>query len=133
MTSEESLFSSSDDSVIRNPNIEDFWRLETIGISDLSVLTDDDKALEQFNNSIIFENGRYYIKWPWKYEHLDLPENLDIVIGRIKSLARRFQGDKDLLVKYDKVISSQVKQGIIEKVIVNTLTTERRHYLPHHA
>ena len=35
-------------------------------------------------------------------------------------------------MKYDEVISSQITQGIIEKVTINTETTERRHYLPHH-
>ena len=94
-------------------------------------LTDDDVALEQFNNSICFENGRYYVRWPWRYDCLDLPENLDVAIGRLKSLAKRFQRDKDLLVKYDDVITSQVKQGIIEKVVVDT-KVERKHYLPHH-
>ena len=35
-------------------------------------------------------------------------------------------------MKYDEVISSQITQGIIEKVTINTETTERRHSLPHH-
>ena len=69
---------------------EDFWRLETIGISDPLEITDDDKALETFNSSICFEDGRYQIQWPWKYENLDIPENLDIAVGRLRSLARRF-------------------------------------------
>ena len=38
----------------------------------------------------------------------------------MKSLAKRFQRDEELLVKYDEVISSQVKQGIIEKVVMDT-------------
>ena len=118
--SEVSLFSSSDSSITKSPSIEDLWRLETIGITDLPDLTDDDVALEQFNNSICFENGRYYVRWPWRYDCLDLPENLDVAIGRLKSLAKRFQRDKDLLVKYDDVITNQVKQGIIEKVVVDT-------------
>ena len=130
--SEVSLFSSSDDTITKSPNIEDFWRLETIGIGDSLDQTDDDRALEQFNISVCFENGRYYINWPWKYESFDLPENLDIAIGRIKSLARRFKRDKSLLMEYDEVISSQITQGIIDKVTINTETTERRHYLPHH-
>ena len=130
--SEVSLFSSSDDTITKSPNIEDFWRLETIGIGDSLDQLDDDRALEQFNSSVCFENSRYYIKWPWKYDSFDLPENLDIAIGRIKSLARRFNRDKSLLMKYDEVISSQITQGIIEKVTINTETTERRHYLPHH-
>ena len=125
---EVSLFSSSDSSMTKNPSVEDFWRLETIDLPDL---TNDDTALEQFDNSICFENGRYYVKWPWKYDSLDLPENLDIGIGRMKSLAKRLQRDKELLVNYDGVISSQVKQGVIEKVVMDT-KVERKHYLPHH-
>ena len=82
---EVSLFSSSDDTITKSPNIEDFWRLETIGIGDSLDQTDDDRALEQFNSSVCFENGRYYIKWPWKYDSFDLPENPDIAIGKIKT------------------------------------------------
>ena len=56
--SEVSLFLSSDDTITKSPNIEDFWRLETIGIGDSLDQTDDDRALEQFNSSVCFENGR---------------------------------------------------------------------------
>ena len=41
---EMNLLSSSDISVTKNPNIEDFWSLETIGITDSWDVTDDDKA-----------------------------------------------------------------------------------------
>ena len=41
---EMNLLSSSDTSVTKNPNIEDFWSLETIGITDSLDVTDDDKA-----------------------------------------------------------------------------------------
>ena len=60
-----------------------------------------------------------------------LLESLDVAIGRIKSPAKHFQGDKDLFVKYDEVITSHVEQGIIEKVIMDT-KEEIKHYLPHH-
>ena len=91
------LFSSSDDLITKNPSVEDVQRLETIRINDLSDLTDDDTALEQFNNSICFENGIFYVKWSWKYDSLNLPENLDVVIGRMKSLAKHLQRNKELL------------------------------------
>jgi len=42
----------------------------------------------------------------------------------LKSLARRFERDSDLLRKYNEVIQSQVKQGMIEGTL--------KHYLPHH-
>ena len=80
-----SMVSCSDDSVMGNPNIENFWKLEAIGISD-PCITDDDKALEQSNLS---KNGRYQVQWPWKCKNLDI-DNLDIAIGRLRSLARHF-------------------------------------------
>ena len=129
--SEVSLFSSSDSSITKNPSIENFWKLETIGITDIPDLTDDDVAFEQFNNFICFQNGRYYVRWLWRYDCLDLPENLDVVIGTLKSLAKRFQRDKNLVIKYDDVITSGVKLGIIEKVVLHT-KVERKHYWPHH-
>ena len=46
-------------------------------------------------------------------------------------MARRLERDKDLLIKYNKVFQSQVKQGVLERVVKyceNTL----KHYLPHH-
>ena len=129
---EMNLLSSSDISVTKNPNIEDFWSLETIGITDSWDVTDDDKALEQFNELISFRDGRYQVAWPWKCQNPNLPVNLDIVIGRMRSLSRRLQGNPDLFRKYDDIIQGQVEKGIIEKVTENMKENDRKHYLPHH-
>ena len=53
-------------------------------------------------------------------------------MGRIKSLARHFQGDQELLKKYDDILQGQVNKGIIEKVTKNMKEGKRKHYLPHH-
>ena len=74
----------------------------------------------------------YQVAWPWKNQNPDLPVNLDIVIGRMRSLARRFQGNSNLLKKYDDIIQGQVEKGIIEKVTENMKENDRKHYLPHH-
>ena len=125
------LLSSADDPVTKNLNVEDLWNLETIGIEEPVDITDDDRALEQFNKSVCFENGRYYITWPWKCEHPNLPDNFDVAFSRLKSLARRLERDKDLLIKYNEVFQSQVQQGVIERVVKNSENT-LKHYLPHH-
>ena len=125
------LLSSADDPVTKNPNVEDLWNLETIGIVEPVDITDDDRALEQFNKSVCFENGRYYITWPWKCEHPDLPDNFYVAFSRLKSLARCLERDKDLLIKYNEVFQSQVQQGVIERVVKNGENT-LKHYLPHH-
>ena len=51
--------------------------------------------------------------------------------GRIKSLSQRFQADRTLLQKYNEVLQSQLKQGIIEKVTERAVN-HKTHYLPHH-
>ena len=127
-----SMVYCSEDLVTGNTCIEDFWRLEAIGICDPLDITDDDKALDRFNSSIRFEKGRYQVQWPWKYEKMDIPDNFEIAVGRLRSLARRLQRDRNLLQKYDEVISSQAEQGIVEKVTTDTRTSEPHHYLPHH-
>ena len=59
-------------------NLERFWNLETIGISEETPQTEDDIALEKFQNSVRFVNGRYFVSWPWKDEQCDLPENFQL-------------------------------------------------------
>jgi len=119
----------SDDTVTPTPNIEDFWNLETLGIRDRLDLTNDDKALKQFNGSIWFTEGKYQITWPWKCDHPDPPDNFQVAVNRLRGLARCFDRVKDLLVKYNT--QNQVELGVIEKV-VNSSDDTLKHYLPHH-
>ena len=111
------LLLSADSPVTGNPNVEDLWNLETIGIVESLDITNDDRALKQFNKSTYCENGRYYVTWPWKCEYPDLPENFDVAMSRMRSLAKCFERDKDLLMRYNEVIQSQIKQGVVERAV----------------
>ena len=112
-------------------NLEDFWILEAIGIKDSPIQNDDDVALELFNKSIYFENGRYNVRWPWK-KGMELPDNYQLAFGRFKNLLKRFQNDPQLLKKYAVIIEEQLKKGIIEKVDIREKSGYRVHYLAHH-
>ena len=87
-----------------SPCLSDFWSLETIGISDPIHIKDDDRALEKFNNTISYQEGQYFITWPWKSDDVELPENFDVAFGRMKTLLRRFQNDHNLLKQYREII-----------------------------
>ena len=63
------------------PCLSDLWELDKIGICDTPYVKDDDKALEQFNNIILYEKGRYHITWPWKSSEVNLPENFTVAFG----------------------------------------------------
>ncbi|MCP4486607.1 MAG: hypothetical protein GY820_04700, partial [Gammaproteobacteria bacterium] len=113
--------------------LEDFWKLESIGIMDSPILNDDDVALEKFNKSVFYKDGRYHVKWPWKADNPPLPDNYGLAFGRFKSLVSRFKGDKELLQKYAAIMEDQCKKGIIEPVPQAAEATESlKHYLPHH-
>ena len=49
------LFSTVDSVTHRSPNLSDLWSLDAIGISDSPYLSDDDKALDQFNKTIYYD------------------------------------------------------------------------------
>ena len=61
-------------------------------------IKDDDRALEKFNNTISYQEGRYFIAWPWKSDDTELPENFDVAFGRMKSLSRRLQADRERII-----------------------------------
>ena len=85
-----SVFTSSDDATPAKPDLEDFWKTESIGVYDNPRTTNEVKVTKNFKETIKFENGRYQITWPWKNETLDLPVNREL-IGRLKSTVSRMK------------------------------------------
>ena len=119
-------------SLVKNPNLENFWCLETIGIKDSMCRESDDEALEKFCETIKYQDRRYQVTWPWKSDTVCLTDNYEVAIRRMKSLARRLQLDVRLLQIYDDVIKQQLNKGIIERVDDTALVHTKRYYLPHH-
>ena len=115
------------------PDIDEFWKLETIGIIPPDKTKYDDGVMEHFRNTVIQENGRYQVAWPWRNEDINLPENYELSYGRLKSLHKRIVEVPDMLYKYDNIIKDQHKKGIIERVDEKSKEGERKHYIPHHA
>ena len=63
------------------PNLEDFWKLESIGINDSPVKSDNDVALKKFSETLKYDEGRFTVTWPWKEELPDLPDNRALALG----------------------------------------------------
>ena len=57
-----------DQSLPVKPPLEDFWNREKIGISEPCEKSDDMAAFQKFNKSVQYQNGRYFVSWPWKSE-----------------------------------------------------------------
>ena len=95
MESETNLYTNADRSLPTKASLEDFWKLETIGIDDSPVDPFDVEVDESFNDSLQYKDGRYHDSWPWKYEHPPLPENRELAFGRLKSLITKMKNNRD--------------------------------------
>ena len=115
----------------QKPQLEDFWKLETLGISEPVSVNDDDKALQKFNDTVRFEDGRYQVTWPWKEECHSLPTNYELAMGRLRSFVNRLTRNPEHLTKYDAVIQDQLHKGIIEIVPDEESANTLKHYIPH--
>ena len=94
--------------------------------------SDNRVAFNKFNETLRYENGRYTLTWPWTDKVPNLPENRTLAVGRLKSLVRRMKDNPDLVQKYHDIIQDKLRQGIIEKVRIESNDT-LKHYIPHHA
>ena len=113
-------------------DLERFWAVEDIGISDSNEQNEDRLAYDNFLQSITFDDNRYVVSWPWREPHRHLENNYSLAFGRLKSLMKRLLRDPSTLTKYNNVLEEQQSLGILEPV--NSITTgmSRVHYLPHH-
>ena len=128
---ETSAFTTMDYVPPQKPDLEDFWKVESIGIIDNSKMSTDEMVSEKFKETIKFEDGRYQVTWPWKEDVPDIPVNRELALGRTKSSVARMKNKPELLKAYDNVIHDQLEKGIIEKA--NEVVDGPVHYLPHHA
>lgn len=92
------------------PDTDNFWKLQTIGIIPPKKTKNDDRVMKYSNNTVIKENGRYQLVWPWRKEDINLPENFELSYRRLKSLHKRTVEVTDVLCKYGNIIKEQHKK-----------------------
>ncbi|MEM7375552.1 MAG: DUF1759 domain-containing protein [Bacteroidota bacterium] len=117
------------------PDINEFWNLERIGVSDDPIENDDDLALENFQRTVEFKEDRYEVTFPWIEEKRALlPDNYDLAYDRFKGLAKRLRANPDALKAYQDIIQLQKERQIIEVVPQEQILKSENtvHYLPHH-
>ena len=125
-------FTNTDRSLPTKANLEDFWKLETIGINDSPVDPLDTEIYQYFHDTLQYKDGRYYASWPWKYEYPPLPENRELAFGRLNSLITKMKNNSELTKQYDNVIQDQLRMKVIERVKSGP-SDSIKHYIPHHA
>ena len=127
-------FQTVDDFHTHCPNVSDLWNLETIGICDPIKETPLPDTTQEFSDSSVRQiDGRYQVRWPWKTSN-GLRTNYGLALGRLKSLAKRFEIDRSLFERYGKILQDQLSKGVIERVAADVMSCVGtiKHYLPHH-
>ena len=112
--------------------IEDLWKLDSIGIKE-PIIPDDDIAMEYFENSIQYSDGRYHVSWPWKTSKVELPDNYELSCGRLQLVLKQLKKSPEILKKYTDVIEDQLSKGTVETAPpLDDNSCHMAHYIPHH-
>ena len=92
--------------------LQQFWDIESIGISEDSTLEDSG-----FSHIISFDStqNRYCAALPWNSLHLH-STNYELCLTRLHYLRNRLQQNGSLLQEYQSTFDEQLKSGIIEVV-----------------
>ena len=109
-----------------------FWEVEDTAIK--STHYDSDKEfLKSYSTCHIswLTDGTYCAVFPWREEHLSLPDNLEMCQRRTRSLAQRPARSPGLLQTYDSVLKEQLSRGFIE-LVTQFDKSSASHYIPHH-
>ena len=87
--------------------------------------------MEKFKDTLIHQDGRYHVKWPWRQDFTELPNNRQLALGRLKSCHKGLKGNFELMEEYNTVILKQLQDGVLEKV-PQSASSEMKYFIAHH-
>ncbi|XP_059056338.1 uncharacterized protein LOC131850179 [Achroia grisella] len=114
-------------------DIDDLWKLESIGIKDeaqVKSIRKREEEVENFFRETIVRNDedRYEIKLPWNDTADLLSPNYNLALKRLHSTTNKLN-KLGLLTAYDEVFGEWLDSNIIEEVVDDN--PQIGHYLPH--
>ena len=116
-------------------DLERFWKLEEIGIKDKPDVSGDEEALLAFNRDVRMSDpdddpGRYQVKWPFKRDHPDIPDNKGPALRRLRTFVEKNQtAHPEVIEKIATIFEGQEDMGIIEEA-PEAPDGQKVHYLP---
>ena len=92
-------------------------------------------ALEQFNKTIEFQDGQYFVKPIFKKGCIPLLNNFHLALDRFRKLKYRLSKTPELEEKYNEAMNTLIKNDEVEKVDESPLDVSEPgrvlYYLPH--
>lgn len=113
-----------------------FWALESLGIvNEKTESPEEREALQRFEETSIYKDGRYQVELPWRQDHPPLQNNYRIAKKRLESLKVKLKKDVTFYSRYNDVVEDYIRQGMAEDVPSDhtPVLSSETYYLPHHA
>ena len=113
--------------------IRNLWELDYIGIMPQEPPSENE-VMSDFNKTIQFKEGRYWVSQPWKKDGKTLlTDNLAEARERLTKLNRKLDKDSKLKFDYERVFKEWEDLGIIEEVPSKEINWKKNplFYLPH--
>lgn len=101
-----------------------FFDLDSIGVSPSELVPEKD-----FQPTLKHDKGRYEVNYPWNDMLVDLPDNKDLSLKRMRATVPRLRMNGNLL-QYNQCFKEYQELGIIERAPPSE--GQVCHYLPHH-
>lgn len=112
-------------------NIENMFRIESLGISESDNAVVVNEVLEKFDRAIEYKDGHYHVELPFKEEVKNLKSNWKIAQSTMYRVYQSLK-EKKLLDKYTNIFRQQEKDNIIESLNISEKDYENYIFIPHH-
>ena len=114
--------------------LENLYKTEVLGItSSVDENSDslDYQMIEKINKGITKKDGKYHIELPWMEEKLsEVPSNANVCLNVLNRTYKQLKS-QNLINEYNQVFQQQLKDGIIEEIVVHPANYENYIWIPH--
>ena len=120
--------------------LQRLWNLEAVGIAEpppnSQLSADEDSAVQQFNEGLVFDGSRYVVTFPKKPSIGQLQNNKPVALRRLDQKLRQLARDPARYRRYHEEIMKFVRDGhaaevqVVDEVTSNS--TDGSYYMPHH-
>lgn len=119
-------------SVCLTDQVQNFWSLEHLAITEADTTNEDLHALQLFDESVTLENNRYHVRLPWKMEKPPLSSNFNVALKQLERNVVQLQNKPELLKMYNDIMEQQLSSHVLEEVTLDQFDGDVIHYMPHH-
>jgi hypothetical protein len=110
-------------------SLESFLKANVVQNSGEKVEDWEEQFKQEFIEKIQFKDGHYYVPLPWKPDHPEVANNLEICEARITQVMNRLRKLK-LVESYFKVMQENIQKGYVAEV-PNKEDTVEGSFIPH--